>query len=463
MRPPLPRLLPAILAALAALLLPADPASGQRRQNCRLEYAGTTSSFGVNTPNQVDFLGGGVTLRCDGGTTIRSDSAVNTTINNRLEFIGRVRYADTLRTLTSDYLQYLGQSRLIIANRNVVLTDLRNGSRLEGPFLSYYLASETRPEEVLQMPQGRPRATLVRPSAADSARQDTTIVDANMIEIIGENRFVGRGDVQIERGELDASGGQVVFREQTNLLTLTTGARIRTEQYTMLGDTIVAAGDSAGGDFRDIESRLGAQLESEDLNVTGHGIHIFLVDGEVDRLTAVGDTARSVRAVAHSPDFRLEADSIEAVAPAQVLETVHAFGAAYGERVTTDSAVAAMPELIRNDWVRGDTIIAAFTDAPPPEEPTDTAGPDRVLERLDAMGGASGPASSLYKMQERNAEPGSYAVNYMVARHIVVVLEGGEVTTVEAEEEVHGVYLRPPGSGRADGTGGAGPPGTGGR
>lgn len=458
------RLLASATAVLAVLLLWAAPADAQRRQNCELVYAGTTNSFGINTPSQVDFLGGGVTLRCDGGTTIRSDSAVNTSINNRLEFIGRVRYADTLRTLRSDYLQYLGQQRLIIANNNVVLTDLRNGSRLEGPFLSYYLATETRPEEILQMPQGRPRATLVRASAQDSARSDTTIVDANTIEIIGENRFTGRGNVEIKRGDVEASGGQVVFQEQSNVLTLTQGARVETEQYTMLGDTIIARGDDAGGDFSEIDSRLGAQLRSEDLDVTGLGIRVFLADGQVDRLSAVGDTARVTRATALSPDFRLEADSIEAVAPAQVLETVRAFGGALGVRVTPDSLIAPdTPEMIRDDWVRGDTIIALFTDAPPPETPADTAAPERVLERLDAMGGASGLASSLYKMLEEDAEAGSYAVNYMVARHITVLLAAGEVTTVEAEDEVHGVYLRPPGAARGPGGTAATPPGTGGR
>jgi hypothetical protein len=57
------------------------------------------------------------------------------------------------------------------------------------------------------------------------------------------------------------------------------------------------------------------------------------------------------------------------------------------------------------------------------------------------MAGEGEPASSLYRMQDRQA------VNYLVARRIVVKMVAGEVTTVEAEEEVHGIYLRSPGSG----------------
>ena len=146
-----------VLLAVAALCALPVLAAGQR-QTCNLEYAERSQTFGANTPNRMDFLGGGVRLRCDGGTTILSDSAVNSQLNNRLEFIGNVRYADTTRTLTSQFLQYLGQDRLIVATNNVVLTDLETGSTLTGPFLSYYMQTESRPQEILQMPQGRPRA-----------------------------------------------------------------------------------------------------------------------------------------------------------------------------------------------------------------------------------------------------------------------------------------------------------------
>jgi hypothetical protein len=184
------------------------------------------------------------------------------------------------------------------------------------------------------------------------------------------------------------------------------------------------------------------------MDVTGQGVRIYLEEGEVERLVAVGVVDdEDMRAVALSADFKLIADSIDALAPAQVLETVTAVGAAFGESLAADSTAPAdttateTPELIRHDWVRGDTIIARFTAAPPPTEPTDTAGPDRVLEQLDAMAGDSQPASSLYRMEDRQA------VNYLVARRIIVKMLAGQVTTVEADQEVHGLYLRSPGTG----------------
>lgn len=464
------RVLPLVAVALCAL---PTLAAGQR-QTCNLQYAERINTFGGNTPNRMDFLGGGVRLVCDGGTTIVSDSAVNSQLNSRLEFIGNVRYADTTRTLTSQFLQYLAQDRLIVATNNVVLTDTKTGSTLTGPFLSYYMESETRQQEILQMPQGRPRAVLIRAAQTDTLARDTTTIDANSIEIIGQERFVGRGSVEIHRSDVNAFGGQVVYLEQENRLTLTGLARVESEAYVLRGDTIVALREEDS--FRDIDARLGAQLESQDLNVTGRGIHLVLAEGEVERMIAVGDTAQQQPAVARSPDFLLEGDSIDALAPGQKLETVYAFGSAYGRRLTVDTqtivvampdtvpgdsiagdstvtrvASTDLPELIRNDWVRGDTIIARFADPPAPAEPADTAAPERVLERLDAMGALNSPASSLYRMLDQKA--GGYAVNYLLARHIAVLLEGGEVVSVQADEQVHGVYLRPPGSGRATGTG----------
>jgi hypothetical protein len=441
-----------VAVALLALMpcLPAE-ARAQQRQTCELVYAGTTNTFNQNSPNQMDFLGGGVRLRCDRGTTIVADSAVRTVLNNRLEFIGDVHYQDTTRTLTSSYLQYLGSERLIVASTDVVLTDIATGSTMTGPFLSYYLKSDSRQEEILQMPQGRPRATLIRQprsdtvqAAADTLRRDTTIVDANLIEVIGETRFVGRGNVEITRGMTKGYGGEVEYLEETGLLTLKEDARLVSEEYTLAGDTVIAEG-MEGDEFREILSRGEASLVSEDMNIAGRAVRIFLEQGEVQRLVALGDTVEGgVRATALSAEFEMEADSIDALAPAQVLETVVAVGAAFGERITPDSLAEDRPELIRNDWVRGDTIIAHFTDAPPPTEPSDTTGPERVLERLDAIAGTRTPASSLYRMQDQQSEEGRPAVNYLVARRIIVMMEEGEVTTVEAEEAVHGMYLRAP-------------------
>lgn len=441
---------PAVACVLALGAPAIAPSAVQaQRQSCDFENYGPGQYFNAGTPNEIGYFGGGVLLRCDGGTTIRADSAVRTVLNNRLEFIRNVRYADSTRTLTSNYLQYLGQDRLIVATGDVRLTD-ESGTTLIGPFLSYYLKTDTRPEEVLQMPQGRPRAIMVSAAQPDTSgaavsARDTTIVDANTIEIVGEDRFVGRGQVELTRGDLRTFSSQLVYREQSGLLTLSGAARAETDEYSLHADTLVAQSAEGTTEFNEIEGRLGARLESPDMDVTGSRIRLFLEEGEVERLVAVGDTGITAQqAVAISPEFRLESDSIDALAPGQELETVFAIGRAYGVRLTPDTLEAEQPELVRNDWVRGDTIIAHFTDPPPAEAVADTSAPSRVLEQLDAVGTESSLASSLYRMLDRQGPDGSYAVNYLNARRITVHLLDGEVSAVEAEDAVHGLYLRPP-------------------
>ncbi len=159
--------------------------------------------------------------------------------------------------------------------------------------------------------------------------------------------------------------------------------------------------------------------------------------------------ADSVQAVTTAKEFRLEADSIHAVAPDQRLERVIAIGQAYGERLG-DSLGVNLPPEAAHDWVRGDTIIgffAADTAAGPvgrdstgrgegatserpalrPDSavssPPDSVGQaadstvQRTLERVVVVGNTQ-PARSLYRIRPQDAnkaEPGQPAAKPMVA------------------------------------------------
>jgi hypothetical protein len=414
-----------------------------------------TQILNAGTPQQMFFIGGGAILRCPDGLSIRSDSAVHVEISNSTEFIGHVVYRDSARVLTAGHVQYLGAGMgQVVARDNVVLTDTRNGSTLRGPFLNYMMKNETRPEDYISLPTGRPVATLIRPSAQDSTKMDTTVMVSNTMEIFGETRFVGRGDVNITRGTVKAFAATAEFMEGTNRMRLVSNARVETEDYTLNADSILSETTEAG-EFREVLAEGQARLKSQDLQADAPRIRVQFTDGVVSRLFAIApDTAAKPRVQAHavSPDFSLDADSIDVVAPQQKVESVTAVGTAYGVRTTADSAVAAQPELVRHDWVRGDTIIARFTEAPPPPAnlPADSARPDRVLEHLDVRARAPGQASSLYRAPDRSNPAAGYTVNYLLARRIQVSLENGEVERVEAEGQIHGLYLRPTG----------GPPGT---
>ncbi len=169
-----------------------------------------------------------------------------------------------------------------------------------------------------------------------------------------------------------------------------------------------------------------------------------------------------VRAVAVAEGFRLEADSIRALAPGQVMERVTAVGRAFGQR-TTDSLDLALPGTISRDWVEGDTIIGFFS--PPgeaaggvPEQtgdpvplrvpsrpaPTDSATnrtPEQELERVVVVGQ---PARSLYRQRQEGPDaPEAPGVNYMTASRITLHMVDGEVSRVDADGPIEGIYLDP--------------------
>lgn len=168
---------------------------------------------------------------------------------------------------------------------------------------------------------------------------------------------------------------------------------------------------------------------------------------------------------ATSTEFWLMADSIDAIAPGQRLERVIAVGNAYGER-TADSLAVELPEVIARDWLRGDTITGYFAtvavadstaEASASREsvepavasaageedtsPSDSTQMRTVLERLVAVG-PEGRAQSLYRIREKD-DPADPSVNFLVANRIVLLMQNGEVSRVEAEGPIKGWHLQP--------------------
>lgn len=168
---------------------------------------------------------------------------------------------------------------------------------------------------------------------------------------------------------------------------------------------------------------------------------------------------------ARAEGLEVRADSLHVRSPDERIEVLTAVGLAHGVRVADSAAAAALPEGFRDEWVRGDTVVARFADpdtvgegaAPPPgpeeaevgAEPAAASGddataqPERVLERLEAVGHGP-PASALSHTAEDT--PGDYTLNYLIARRIVMLVRGGEAREVQAEGTLRGVYLTPDGS-----------------
>jgi hypothetical protein len=62
------------------------------------------------------------------------------------------------------------------------------------------------------------------------------------------------------------------------------------------------------------------------------------------------------------------------------------------------------------------------------------------LERILATGN---PASSTYRLREQAGDTVEVSVNYITAKKLDVTFKGGEVSKVEAQGDIRGLYLQP--------------------
>jgi hypothetical protein len=429
----------------ALLLLPGALLAQDDR--CSFEPV-TSRGNNIQTVGDAVYVGGRTSYKCPRGVSFVADSAVSAFGVRTL--IGNVVYTDSLKEIRTDRsLQYQERIGIVAVEGNATMIDRKTGSVLLAPEgLVYTRENETRPSK-LEVFRGRPYLTLVD-SARNGAPQDTMHVRSDQMVITGQDQFTGRGTVEIRRGQLNATGAQTVFNDSTGIMQLWGIARIIGENYDVRGDSIYT--ELEGDEFRTVRVFRNARIVSEDLNVTGVRLNIAFDSGAVQRLIAVGQKRDStntsiiaVQAEAVAPEFTLKADSIDAVAPKQKLELVTAVGDAYGVRAP-DSLDLKLPEMIRSDWLRGDTVIAHFTeasDSAKARRPKSDTASDRVLERLIAIGREAKPATATYRMRAAGDTTNNLEVGYIAARRITAVFKDGAVHDVDAEGQIQGLYLQP--------------------
>lgn len=434
----------ALVAPAAARQQPPPPAT----EECTVQAASPEAPQVFYNRGEMAFFGRpGATFVCKDGRRIRADSVARYRASGVVHFVGNVRYSDRDNTLNAGFVQYMERDRQAIAQTNVVLRDRETGSVIRAPAMHYYEATETRPESLVEIRQGRPHAILVQKREGESG-PDTTVVDSDAMEIHGQGRFEGRGNVVLVRDSMRGTGENVFYDRESGDLRLWVSARVETPDYTLRGDTVSGRTDDQD-QLEQITAIGKADLDTEDVDVQAPLIRIRFADGKVNELIAVGlpaeegENAITNQAVAVSADFRMTADSIHAVAPDQQLDRVTAIGSAYGERLGADLGNANVPALAARDWMRGDTIITTFREAPADSMAADSAR-GREVESVVATGGSGASrAASLYRVQDEEDPTAPVAINYLLARRIVVVMRGGEVGTVEPDGEVQGIYLQP--------------------
>jgi len=315
-------------------------------------------------------------------------------------------------------------------------------------------------------------------------------IEARRIFIEGSRYFRAMGSVTIHRDSVDAVADSVEYDGDAGTLFLAHESRLITSNFDLSAETIRL--DIPQDEIREVLSRHQSVLEGEDLRLLAPTISLFLIDGRLERLVARRDSLLDelpeeallalpphpaaealglrgfpIRPHAFAQDFLLWADSIEVLAPGEVLEELWAMGNARGESLSGDSLnTEDTPELARRDWLEGDTVIAVFTSTthevegggdpeaemarPPsagqPQGEDAQADSSRYsLDRLIARVGAK----SLYRMaaSDSTAEEGDQrqAIHYVVGDEITILMSEGEVDHMEVMGATRGIHLEPVG------------------
>lgn len=510
-------------------------------EDCQFE-PGTESfrrtAFGGNV--QVDMVKG--RIRCADGVILRGDTIRYYDARGFAELIGDVFYADSTRTMTAVTATYYRENRQLIANgdpdTDVVVTDQTDGARLSGINLIYYQAGGGRAEDEVTVfgrrGDARPRALLPvqdsgEPGEEETEEQGPLDVTADRILLRGENYFEAFGRVDTFRDSVTTYSDTLVYDQVISTLDLRGNARLVQVRDTIEGRRVLVR--LPENQIREIESSGDGILVSGDLRLESPWFRVTFEEGDVDGLwaaplrrldtseepdsllleveeevpdeapvdlmQALRDSLDAAQPYAVSGETRIRADSLDVASNAGRLEQVVGIGNAYAVSARDSTLdVSALPEVAKEDWMRGDTIVASFASrvegdstvyeidriiasgnasslyrlapdsaAAPPDAPeadsleTVVAEPDAPLvPPADSLGVGAPPADSVGLATEGtlvvlpSSAPG---VHYVVAARIILVFEEDEVSRMEVLGLEEGVHLEPR---RGAGTPAATPP-----
>jgi lipopolysaccharide export system protein LptA len=480
--------------SIAAAALLALPPAAHAQQAC--DPAGTRQ---IAVMNEVAYFQV-ARLRCS-DMSVRADSATLYQESGVYHFFGRVVIDNPDVRLEAANAQYYADNGMIQAQGGVRIRRKEDGTSITGgENLVFFRAGVAgRTEDALTVEGGRPHAVM-NPRAREGAEPDSAAaepyeIDADRIEVRGQNDLTARGGVELHRGELNATGDEMLYVSASEQLRLDGSASLDVETYVLTGGLILVT--MAEGEVSDILAREGAHLTG-DIEIEAELIQLEMSGGELASVVArsdlppvpaagrgagagqpgivlpqggAGDTAPG-RAAATSEDFRVTADRLDIDVTAGVLQQVDARGRARLVTTAGDSLnTADTPEIARSDWVEGDTINVFFVPADSaPQLAGDRAAvrpPDSAVARDPEVGPDSAAAQrprleslvarvnarALYRMPAADttnaadpacAGPGRFAVHYVVGDSITITMRNDEVNEMTVIGQVHGQHWEPP-------------------
>ena len=311
-------------------------------------------------------------------------------------------------------------------------------------------------------------------------------IDAERFVVEGRRAFRAVNDVVLVRDALRATGDTLFYDQESGAMSMRGGPRVGDGRFDLEAESLSITPASPGNE--NILASGDAALAGAAVAIEAPAIRLFLEDGDLGRLVALatvpaapaavqpdvagmtpGDQARVAdmaaaaaaaersdsadapdslpRPAAYAEDLTLVADSIEVLSPGQVLRALTAVGTARAVAVRADSADQEMPEVARNDWMEGDTIVADFVPPGPGRNggTRPRAAGRALLETLVA----AGSARSLYRVPpDTTIAPdeqltGPPPLHWTQGQRITMHLADGEVVRMLVEGQTVGYHLEP--------------------
>ncbi|MEO8139726.1 MAG: hypothetical protein ABI742_08775 [Gemmatimonadota bacterium] len=419
-----------LLAVLAVPLAAQQPAAQSAGCRFQLEHVGGLGRQVVVGTDTSYYAGGGVILHCaDGSARISSDSIAlyGSGKSNVVEFIGHVKYEDSVTTQTATRGTYFRNGERWEARGNVHTENRKDGSTIDGPSLDYFRTMPGTRDTLELYAITRP---TIRSFKTDSAgkRGEPYVIVADRVRMKGNDRTWAAGKVQIDRSD---------FAAQSDSLFLDSGAG---NEGMLVGSPLMKG---LGKDsFQLTGTRIHLDLEHQEVTYVkalgnGHAVSAQLdlvgdtIGLDLDRQKLVQTIAwgDSIRPRGLTTDYEIKGDSVAFDTPDQQLREVRSFRDAWvGGKV--DSVTK------ERDWMSGDSVVASFVTS-------DSAGvPRNTLGTLEARG----KARSYYRLANKKSPQGLPSIDYTRGDRITVLMKTGAlrgVDQVQIHGDVDGVHIEP--------------------
>lgn len=408
----------------------AAPAAKQ----CVLDFTNTLETRAIyqRLPDSTSltFIGGGVVANCQGEKNqIRADSAEQFQASGVLNLIGNVVYEEPNKIrIESQHATYFTKEQRLLADGNVVATQLSSGSQFRGISIDYLRSIPgTRPNSRLFAPN-RPTVRLLEKDSLGKAAPPILVTGDNMVDEADSLLYVW-GNVQVVRNALVGESDSASFNKQSELARMIRNARVtnreKDEPFRLSGDTVDMF--SKNRKLERVVALHNGNASNNDVVMQSERLDLFFNEQKLDKAYASGEG----RSKATTSTQFLEADSLYIRMPDQRVREVKAIG---------DAIATGKPDTLKiksndRDVLRGDTVSAWFDST---QTPNDTTQRARMRE-VHAIGNAS----SFFQIPNKLGPTAPASLNYVRGKIIHVVFDSGQVRDVTVDSAASGLYLEP--------------------